>query len=66
MIYSKWFENIDNIGEECNKCKLLPCCQGGCAYHKMQKNIDATPCIREKYYIDLILDKIFDFYEEKV
>lgn len=44
------------IQRECKSCIYLPLCAGGCeAYRKLQGQINVSPCLREKYFFDLLL-----------
>ena len=57
--YAKWFEMTDNLPVGCEACVWLPCCQGGCKHYRMQGRPDALPCLREKFYIDVLLDFVW-------
>lgn len=48
---------------ECKPCIFLPLCMGGCeAYWELQKKgIDITPCIREKFFFDMLLEFIYKY-----
>ena len=59
--YKKWFSNINHLMPECEKCKFLPCCQGGCTHYRIENKKDASPCLREKFYIDIILDLVHKY-----
>ena len=58
--YAKWFEMTDNLPSGCESCVWLPCCQGGCKHYRMQGRPDALPCLREKFYIDVLLDFVWE------
>lgn len=64
--YSKWYYEIDNLGESCEKCVFLPCCQGGCKYYRLSPSFDTTPCFRKKFYIDYIADQIIRKYSKEI
>ena len=57
--YAKWFNMTDNLPTGCESCIWLPCCQGGCKHYRMQGRPDALPCLREKFYIDVLLDIVW-------
>lgn len=59
--YQKWFEMMNNMPEECRVCEYLPCCQGGCKHYRMENKPEASPCLREKFYIDVILDLVHKY-----
>lgn len=59
--YKKWFSNIDHLKSECERCKYLPCCQGGCTHYRIENKRDTSPCLREKFYIDIILDLVHKY-----
>lgn len=59
--YKKWFVQMNNLPATCSKCKYLPCCQGGCKHYRMENKADASPCLREKFYIDVILDIVHKY-----
>lgn len=59
--YQKWFEMMKRMPEECKKCKYLPCCQGGCKHYRMENKPEASPCLREKFYMDVILDLVHKY-----
>lgn len=58
--YTKWYQEIDNLGESCESCIYLPCCQGGCKQYRLSPSFDTTPCFRKKFYIDLVADEIMN------
>ncbi len=64
--YTKWYREIDDLGEKCEHCIFLPCCQGGCKYYRNNPSFDTTPCFRKKFYIDYIIDEIINKYAEEV
>lgn len=52
------------LHDECRECVYLPVCSGGCdAYWRLSKTENISPCIREKYFIDMLLKMIHDYYE---
>lgn len=59
--YQKWFELMNQMPQECQECKYLPCCQGGCKHYRMENKPDASPCLREKFYMDVILDLVHKY-----
>ncbi len=59
--YQKWFEMMNQMPDECKKCKFLPCCQGGCKHYRIENKPDASPCLREKFYMDVILDLVHKY-----
>ncbi|MCR5523880.1 MAG: SPASM domain-containing protein [Clostridia bacterium] len=63
--YAKWYKEIDNIGDKCEQCIFLPCCQGGCKYYRMNPSLDTTPCFRKKYYIDYIIEQIIKQFSKE-
>lgn len=58
--YKKWFQQMNALPYECQECVFLPCCQGGCRHYRMENKPEASPCLREKYYIEEILDIIYN------
>ena len=50
----------DNIADECNSCVFLPCCQGGCKHYRIHGKPDARPCLRERFYIDVLLRIVYE------
>ena len=56
--YSKWFREIDNLGETCEECRFLPCCQGGCKIYRISPTEDTIPCNRKKFYYKKLLEFI--------
>jgi uncharacterized protein len=51
------------LHSECSACKFLPVCEGGCeAYWNMRDNYDISPCIREKFFFDLLLDFVYEWF----
>lgn len=63
--YSKWYRELDYLGDECETCILLPCCHGGCKVYRKYPTKDTTPCIRQKYYIKHAVKYILGYYEER-
>ena len=59
--YQKWFKLMNQMPEECRECKYLPCCQGGCKHYRMENKPEASPCLREKFYMDVILDLVHKY-----
>lgn len=48
-----------DIHDECEECVYLPICSGGClAYWKLMENENITPCIREKFFMDMLLEMV--------
>lgn len=48
-----------SLESECRKCLYLPWCMGGCpVYRKMSKTREVTPCIRERYFIDVLMEMV--------
>lgn len=44
------------LHEECKECVYLPLCSGGCSvYWNLSKREAVSPCIREKYFIDMLM-----------
>lgn len=60
--YTKWYSEIDNLGNACENCVFLPNCQGGCKQYRRAPSFDTTPCFRKKFYIDIVLDEIISSY----
>lgn len=57
---------LAGVHEICNQCPYIPICGGGCeAYWELSKTEDITPCIREKYLMDLILELLYRQEESK-
>lgn len=60
------------LHSNCVNCKFLPLCGGGCeAYWAFRKDEDITPCIREKFFFDLLLDWVYKWnkiggYDEQI
>jgi len=51
-----------NIHSECNICVFLPLCVGGCdVYWDLQREEEVTPCIREKYFFDMLLEFVHNW-----
>ena len=45
------------VRSDCSNCVFLPQCMGGCdAYRQLQNSVPVTPCIREKFFYDLLLE----------
>ncbi|MCI7796803.1 MAG: SPASM domain-containing protein [Lachnospiraceae bacterium] len=63
--YTKWYQEIDNLGESCESCIYLPCCQGGCKQYRRSPSFDTTPCFRKKFYIGIIADEVMKKYEKE-
>lgn len=43
----------------CRECVYLPICSGGCvAYWNLSKTQKISPCIREKYFMDMLMDML--------
>lgn len=59
--YQKWFKLMNQMPEECRECEYLPCCQGGCKHYRMENKPEASPCLREKFYIDVIFDLVHKY-----
>lgn len=50
------------IEPECRECIYLPICSGGClSYRDLAETMDISPCVREKYFTDMLLDMIHDW-----
>lgn len=50
------------LREQCKNCVYLPICSGGCeAYWKLSQTENVLPCIREKYFINMLLDMIHEW-----
>ncbi len=64
--YTKWYREIDDLGEKCENCIFLPCCQGGCKQYRNNPSFDTTPCFRKNFYIDYIVDEIINKYAGEV
>ena len=60
--FSMWYRDVDDLGNECNNCTLLPCCHGGCKLYRIKPSEDTTKCLRTKYYLNIILDEIINVY----
>lgn len=56
--YFSW-DKIGGIESECEKCKLLPICNGGCRCNRVENRKSVSPCTRQKYYLDVIFDWIY-------
>ena len=60
------------LHNNCVNCEYLPLCGGGCeAYWDLQKTEDITPCIREKFFFDLLLEWVYKWnkaggYNERI
>jgi uncharacterized protein len=52
------------VPAECMHCQYLPLCQGGCEYYRYRNELNVTPCIREKYYEDTLMNFIYNWYEK--
>lgn len=57
--YKKWFKLMNTLPKDCKTCPYLPCCQGGCKHYRIENKPDASPCLREKFYINVILDLVY-------
>lgn len=60
---SKFVENYckKRINKKCEECIYLPMCSGGCsAYWDLKEKVEITPCIREKYFFDMLLEFIHE------
>lgn len=62
--YAKWYSEVDDLGDDCNACKLLPCCHGGCKLYRLKPRPDTTKCLRTKYYLDIVFREIIKKYGE--
>lgn len=50
--------------QECDTCKFYPVCGGGCeAYWRLMATQNISPCKREKYFIDLLLDYVYRWWK---
>jgi uncharacterized protein len=58
--YKKWFTYMNDLPDECQECVYLPCCQGGCLHYRFENKPDASPCVRTKYHINVIIDIIYE------
>lgn len=58
--YRKWFDMTNHLPSKCTTCAFLPCCQGGCKHYRMHGKPDASPCLREKFYIETLLDVVYE------
>lgn len=48
-----------DLHKMCKECVYLPICSGGCvAYWNLSKTEKVSPCIREKYFMDMLLNMI--------
>lgn len=45
-----------SLESECKKCRFLPVCQGGCKYYRERNNELISPCIKQKYFSDILLE----------
>ncbi len=60
--YTKWYREMDDLGETCETCIYLPCCQGGCKHYRLSPTFDTTPCFRKKFYVELLAERILKTY----
>jgi len=60
---SKWL--FPKEYEECKDCIYMPICQGGCKGFRSLNNPLISPCVIEKYYMDVILDYTRKIYERE-
>lgn len=52
------------LHKNCKDCVYLPVCSGGCAaYWNLSKVEKVSPCVREKYFMDMLLDMIHTWGE---
>ena len=50
---------------KCRNCVFLPICSGGCtAYWNLSKTENVSPCIREKFFIDMLLGMVHKWGEQ--
>ena len=59
--YKRWFSHINRLPSECERCKYLPCCQGGCMHYRIENKRDVSPCLKEKFYMDVIMDLVHKY-----
>ncbi len=45
---------------ECNTCKLLPCCQGGCHIELLNKNPNAKCCRVQKGFLEELITYLYE------
>lgn len=57
---SYWMDTM--LATECRSCKFLPICQGGCKFYRESENSNLTPCIKQRYFSDTILELINDYF----
>lgn len=53
-----WLDN--NLHSDCNDCKFIPICQGGCKWRKSIDNDDLTPCVNTRYQMNAISTFVYD------
>jgi uncharacterized protein len=58
--YKSWLVFMDKLPAECQDCVYLPCCQGGCHYYRLENKPDASPCLPEKFSINVVFDIIYE------
>ncbi len=51
-----------SIRNECEQCKLLPVCFGGCKEFLRNKTSNGVPCRKVKYYLEESMDQIYKYY----
>lgn len=56
--YFEW-DKIGGIDRSCSDCRFLPVCNGGCRYNRMQNRASISPCTRQRFYLDVIFDRIY-------
>ena len=54
-----------NIDDECNNCKFLPICQGGCINFKKHGITTGSRCTKIKFDYETRLDIIYGLYNDK-
>lgn len=57
---SHWMDTT--LDKECRRCQFLPICQGGCKFYRESESDSLTPCIKQRYFSDTILDLINDYF----
>ena len=50
------------IREECEQCKLLPVCFGGCIEFSVNESSKGVPCRKIKYYLEEGMDQIYQHF----